>query len=416
MPDKTSNRLRSLDAVRGAAVVLMVLWHTTDGWLAEAHRTGPVWDAARVAGGLAAPLFLATAGAAVGVRLRRGDRLAEIVRRGASIVVLGWLLRLQIWLVDAGALLRPRTWAAALAGVTGCGLALWALRATGHRARPASGGARAHARVALLALALLALAVWRLHADARDRAPLVLRVDVLSCIGASIVLSACVAKLGGWRALAIGAGLVLAIARPLREVGALADAPALTAWVARSLDDTNRAFAAFPVVPWCAYAMAGCAVVLAPLRKRSASFAFVLGLALAALCFEGGTPWVRRLLHDTPALRPAARFSFYGGLSLTLAALATLPATRPLDALGRASLPIYWIHLELAFGLAAIPLRRRLDPITCLAASVALVVATGWAARRWSTRGRAWNRHRAEGGSGAHTFWRQIVSSPNPRA
>jgi uncharacterized membrane protein len=523
--DDSPDRLRSLDALRGAAVVVMVAWHTTDGWLAEAYRAGPAWTAARVAGGLAAPLFLLAAGAAVGLRLRRGHGLGAVLRRAATLIVLGWVLRLQIWLVDAGALLEPRSWPALLSGAAGCGLALWALRDRGRqrpadaaarapgrcgrapwalrdrgrqrsadaaaraagrcgrapwalrdrgRQRPADAAARAPGRRAphglpprprgrgralavavrraarraaggglarrrreraraptadavsrpfarraaagALAALLLTVAVHRLHADAPERLALVLRVDVLSCIGASVALTAGLARLGGARALAAGAALTIALTHPLRELVGLGGPPALTAWVARSLDATNRSFAAFPIVPWSAWAMIGGAIASRPRARPRLPVVALLGLALAVVGYEGGLPWVRRLLHEAPALRPAARLVFYGGLALVAAALAAGPPRRALAPVGRASLPIYWIHLELAFGLAAIPLHRRLEPVTSLAASAALVAISGWAAHRWLAPPKARAARRVEGGSRAHTFARRIDSSPNPRA
>ncbi|HJL15881.1 MAG TPA: heparan-alpha-glucosaminide N-acetyltransferase domain-containing protein, partial [Sandaracinaceae bacterium LLY-WYZ-13_1] len=136
-------RVEALDALRGIAVLLMVLWHATDAWLADGHRQGIGWDATRVAGGLAAPLFLTAAGFAVGLRIARGAPLGALLRRGAQLIVLGGLLRLQIWIVDAGALLEPRSWPAALAGLSAAALALLALRRRADL--PAADPARANA-------------------------------------------------------------------------------------------------------------------------------------------------------------------------------------------------------------------------------------------------------------------------------
>ncbi|HEY8429593.1 MAG TPA: hypothetical protein VIL20_14515, partial [Sandaracinaceae bacterium] len=41
-------RVAVLDLVRGVAVIVMVAWHATDGWLAPEHREGPAWSLARV--------------------------------------------------------------------------------------------------------------------------------------------------------------------------------------------------------------------------------------------------------------------------------------------------------------------------------------------------------------------------------
>jgi fucose 4-O-acetylase-like acetyltransferase len=62
------------------------------------------------------------------------------------------------------------------------------------------------------------------------------------------------------------------------------------------------------------------------------------------------------------------------GVALALSRVST-PLLAPLRSLGRASLLVYWVHLEFAFGAAARPLLRRLDLASWSVATCALIVA-----------------------------------------
>lgn len=64
-------RVRSLDAYRGIAVLLMIIAHACDAFLAEVHRSGTVWHAVNITFGFVAPAFLFLAGATLGPLLRR---------------------------------------------------------------------------------------------------------------------------------------------------------------------------------------------------------------------------------------------------------------------------------------------------------------------------------------------------------
>jgi uncharacterized membrane protein len=103
-------RLPFLDWVRGFAVVAMVLWHTGDAWLDEASREGQGWLLLRFIGGLAAPGFLLLAGTGAALSAKptsdpaaRSRAFVKSAARGLEIVIIGYLLRYQAWMVDAGA-------------------------------------------------------------------------------------------------------------------------------------------------------------------------------------------------------------------------------------------------------------------------------------------------------------------------
>lgn len=335
-------RIVGLDASRGLAVLLMVAWHVADAWLADAHRETALWDLTRVAGGLAAPLFLAAAGATATLRIQRDpSSFRAVVRRGMAVLMLGLLLRIQIWWVDAGALPDPTTWVAA--GALTAAAALLLLRALD----------RVGAHVTALAIALFVLGAWRLVVDAPERAALVLRFDVLHCIGVSVIACAFVARF-----LPRGSELALALAAVLASQ---IDLP----WIARGPMTT------FGLAPFAGYALLGCAAVR--LRVGRPTRVLAIAIAVAALAFEGGFPFVRRALHDHPELRPFARFAFSSASCAALAALAFVSRDRRLAMLGRRSLVVYWVHVSVVFGVVSLPLHRALGPWACLAAATSFV-------------------------------------------
>jgi hypothetical protein len=92
----------------------------------------------------------------------------------------------------------------------------------------------------------------------------------------------------------------------------------------------------------------------------------VLGACLA-LSSNESLPHVYRALHVWPWLEQPVRVAYRVGLVLTLSGAALLlssprsPLRSSLDVLGRASLLIYWVHLEFTFGAAGSAFTRKLD-------------------------------------------------------
>ncbi len=483
-PHAVRSRSVALDRMRGIAVCLMVAWHLCDGWIAEAHRHGDGWSRLRVLGGMAAPLFLFVTGASAGLGTRDGRSVGRAVRRGLELLVLGFLLRMQSWAIDRGALFEPRHWLTLslgmLAGVlallsasaaaplrwlraivrplravevrgnpTRCARARAYLRASPRGVAPSARSPGGRARVsaergalaggservgsARMRTALLALAAFAaLALCARSLDPhllaLLLRVDVQHCIGVAGVVCALFARCAlraeharrepriSTRAHAMGRRWVptaLLAAAAIAIIGAtplaqrVAGASDALAWIAGAA--SARPLAPFPVFPWCAYALAGCSVSLAPISR--ARLALALALVVAAISFEGGIPATRHVLHASPLLRPFARFAFHTSIALTLLQVATALRWRPFDeaarALGRSSLAIYWLHLELAYGVLSRPFARSLAPAPCALAVLAILAIACLGALA---------RGRAPGGERAHTFARDVVSSPNLRA
>ncbi len=328
----------------------MIEAHTTDAWTRAASKTTAAFRDALVLGGFAAPLFLWVAG--IGVVLsaeralaRRGSRAAAcdvVVRRGLEIFILAFLFRLQAFLLSPG----------------GPAVALF-------------------------------------------------RVDILNIMGPAI---ACAGLLwwaaGGARGQVLvlaSAATVAALVTPLVRASPLVDAlPVWVQWHMRPAGDQTT----FTAFPWVGFVFAGSAVgaVLAAVdRPRSARLALA-AMALVGLALVG--------LGVATAARPSiyAASSFWtssptwfairlGVLMITLpvlAAGANLACLAPIARLGRASLFVYWIHVELVYGYASWLWRGRL-PLgatlaACSAFSVlmygAIVLRDRWT-RAWQTRQRA---------------------------
>ena len=129
----------------------------------------------------------------------------------------------------------------------------------------------------------------------------------------------------------------------------------------------------FPMLPWAAYTGVGAALGLywADAQARGQLTARVMGLAAAGVLLSLTTretsPAVFALIERFPPLVHPARVLYRVGICLALSAVALplshafSPLRRPLATLGAASLLVYWVHLEFAFGAAAAEIRHRLD-------------------------------------------------------
>ena len=108
----STHRRVYVDWARGIAVLLMIEAHTSDAWtrLSPSVRRTIAFRDATVLGGFAAPLFLWLAGLAVVLAAARaaersGSRRAAvemICRRGLEIFILGFLFRLQGFIITPG--------------------------------------------------------------------------------------------------------------------------------------------------------------------------------------------------------------------------------------------------------------------------------------------------------------------------
>jgi uncharacterized membrane protein len=394
-------RLPYIDALRGVAVILMILLHAADGWLKPGLKDGIGWMAIRTLGGQAAPLFLLLAGVGVGIgwagRAEDDPDLRARARqtlwsRGLEIVLAGYALRLAMWWVDSGTIVR-------LPGLVGGGIlaagyyALWQALPHRRQGRPVLwlGGGAACCAVALL---YLATREPRAHYT-------LLRPDVLQTIGAAMVIIAALEPLLRARSyLACALGLFVTLLTPSISSLLPGELPAAIAGYIGPYQAVpgGAPSGRFPLFPWLAHALVGTAFGHALGRgaqrsmnaagERAAIELAVLGAALALLCCES-VPETASLLVREPWLTPTVRVLYRIGLSMVLAALCIglasprMPGQRSLLALGRASLAVYCVHLEFAFGLAAEPVRKILDYPAFLVGTTLLVGAMTVFAHLW---------------------------------
>jgi uncharacterized membrane protein len=312
-----------LDWLRGVAVLIMIEAHLIDSWtrLPDRHSRQFLW--AVILGGFGAPLFLFLAGVAIplsaGSKLRRsGDVKAAtwaVVRRGLEVYGLAFLFRLQAWLVSWG-----RAWT-------------------------------------------------------------LLKVDILNIMGPSIAavgaLWGTVRTLSGRRVLfalvTVGIGLATPVVRNLPGLAALPDP--IEAYIRPVAGLSN-----FVLLPWAGFVSAGALIGLEldAIRmgeeRRANRMLLLAGLTLASLayCLSFGPSFYSR--SDFWTTSPAFFFLRVGimtaavGVAFYWESCGGADRWSPLKQLGRTSLFIYWIHVEMVYGLMSLPLHKALSlPQACIA-------------------------------------------------
>jgi hypothetical protein len=288
------------------------------------------------------------------------------------------------WIIDGGAYARLMTYPGVLLLAIGYVLAYMSAQRYG-RSEPVGRTAW------IAAAAVLGGLVWAYALD-RTRAAGLVRVDVLQCIGASLmILSALGAnherrRLGYCAALA----LVVALTTPLQQSwvpGPLPDAVAgyLAQWPSAS---GQRVLALFPLFPWLSYAASGVALGMLWGRTRDAQTLelmlmrmLVVGACVALLTNPSWLPG--RWLASSEATAALLRVLYKTALCCVMIgpaiALARAPQVLrgPIAMLGRSSLLVYWVHLQFAFGTASRPFASSL-PTSAWAYATLLLMAAMW--------------------------------------
>jgi uncharacterized membrane protein len=302
-----------LDVLRGVAVLIMIEAHIIDSWTRVADRRSRAFGESLILGGFGAPLFLFLAGIAVamsaGSKARRtGDSAAAVravQRRGLEIFLLAFVFRFQSFVLS-----HSPAWA-------------------------------------------------------------MLKVDILNIMGPSIVLAATLWGLFRTARARIIAFAVATVAivwatpgiRNAEGLAVLSDS--LEGYLRPIPNLTN-----FTLFPWMAFLTAGALVGVildaarSPEADRRVNVGFgVAGLAIAFAAYKASflpALWVRSSFWTT-----SSSF-FFMRLGLIIAALGAAwlweqrPSAgrrwSPLQVLGRSSLFIYWIHVELVYGLISLRL------------------------------------------------------------
>ncbi|HEX7087282.1 MAG TPA: heparan-alpha-glucosaminide N-acetyltransferase domain-containing protein [Vicinamibacterales bacterium] len=312
-----SRRLDYLDWLRGISVLVMIEAHAFDAWTLPVEKGRALYSHLIVLGGFAAPLFLFLAGVAAALaassRIARGwtprDAARRVERRGLEILLLAFLFRLQSFVFG---------WFTNPAGI--------------------------------------------------------LKVDILNVMGPSIVAAGAFWRIPVSRStravLLAAATLAVALATPAVRQAAWVDA---LPWPLAAYLRPPSGRGAFTLLPWSAFVFAGAVLglVIDAARRDASGWRLHGGIALAGGALALACWWA----SWQPAVFAGAAFwttspAFFGlrvGLLLVAVAVAWLWCRRPwrrwpspIERLGIGSLFVYWVHVELVYGLAGRPLRGRL--------------------------------------------------------
>jgi uncharacterized membrane protein len=334
----TANRRAYIDWMRGLSVLFMIEAHTFDAWTALADRGTLLYKAANFIGGLAAPIFLFLAGVSVAMaassRARRGnDRAAaawSVQKRGWQIFGLAFLFRLYTWTLSPGATIKG-----------------------------------------------------------------IFKADILNIMGPSIAAAAWVwGRVASRRAriwVFAAVACAFAYATPIiRNAAWIAWLPDPLEWYIRPFPKLS----VFTFFPWTGFVFAGAVAGewLDAAGTPAVEWRTNRRLALAGV----GLMAAGYLASYLPTLYPAGWSNFWTssptyffvkiGIMLVLmgaiyvyvqrpfSAEPRNPAWSPMLEFGRSSLFVYWIHVELAYGIFSYPIHRKLPAWGSLAAFIAFTL------------------------------------------
>jgi uncharacterized membrane protein len=319
---RPARRLSYIDWMRGLAILIMIEAHVLDSWTRVADRPTRGFGWSVILAGFAAPMFLFLAGLSVSLAASSGERktgsaaaaAARVRRRGWEVFGLAYLFRFQAYL------LHPK---AMLAGM--------------------------------------------------------LKVDILNIMGPAIVAAAALWQVGRdcRRRLLLFGGTALAITllTPLVRTSRLIDAlPGFVQWYLRATPGRNN----FQIFPWAGFVFAGAfaGAVLERVRGRQQEgllHAWVVpgGIAFAAACYAGS--YLPSIYADSHFWTSSPMFFLLrvGVICATLSAIyfwerrprllgKWWPWPSPMAVFGQSSLFVYWVHVELAYGVASESLHKRL--------------------------------------------------------
>ena len=332
-------------------MLLMIEAHVVDAWTRPAARHGALYRDVVVLGGFAAPLFLWLAGLSAVLAATRASSengraaaVEAVCRRGLEIFVLAFFFRLQAFVVTPGSY-------------------------------PVS----------------------------------LFHVDILNVMGPAIVFTALAWGAGRTRdgavlSCALAAALV-AMATPIVRESAAVDAlPIWVQWYVRPSGDHSM----FNLFPWAGFVLAGgaCGALVADVRRGAAERRLQATLAIAGsvLVAFGFVAAGRPSIYRVSSFWTSSPTWFLIRLGVLVVALSIVYALSQsaegfdserdwLGRLGRHSLFVYWIHVELVYGYLTWPIHHRL-PLWGAAVGFVLFSALmyraiglrDWAIGRWRRR------------------------------
>jgi uncharacterized membrane protein len=373
------SRLPFIDWVRGLAVVAMMVWHTGHAWLRPGLRAGEGWAFLRFFGGLAAPSFQLVAGVSAALALKppaptlsaeqarvaRDRALLAALGRGSEVLLLGYLLRFQTWMIDAAEIRQlghAHVW---LPIGLGYGLLIWSVNQLHGQPRRALAWA-------LLGLALCIAGFVQVESIAPGRVARLLQVDVLQAIGLSLVVLALLERAFGLLqkpGLLVLVGLAVAlVTEPLgRHLPGALPVP-IAAYLGKWPSPKGvPAAALFPLFPWLAYTFLGAAVGAILRRHRQEPGGALLVFAALGAALALATSESHAFVSNAHALMPwlvaVTRVVYRVGIVLVLLLLGYawtgVLRGRLLVDYGKASLRVYWVHLLFAYGILGRLMQRQ---------------------------------------------------------
>jgi uncharacterized membrane protein len=328
---ETRRRRGYLDFMRGLAVLVMIEAHVIDSWTRLDARHSWQFSWAMILGGFGAPLFLFLAGLSVSLsassKLRRSGDVRSaaraVMRRGLWVFGLAFVFRIQAWALGLGS---PRS---------------------------------------------------------------LLKVDILNIMGPGIVAAAALwgaARTPRSRAVLFGAAaLAIALFAPIvRHTPILDGLPDALEGYLRPVPGRSN----FCMFPWVGFVFAGGLIGVLIDEVRTSSEEATLNLRL----FAFGTALTVGAYASSWLPSPYARSEFWGsspafflirtGVMMALIPMAYAWDARarvrawfgssgereshaepwsPLQQLGRSSLFVYWIHVEMVYGLISLPIHKGLS-------------------------------------------------------
>jgi uncharacterized membrane protein len=308
------SRRAYLDWLRGLAVLIMIEAHTLDSWTRAADRVRGTYKWAIVIGGFGAPIFLFLSGVALalaaGSRLRKGLRDVEVSalarRRGWQIFGLAFLFRLQSALLGGGGLQS------------------------------------------------------------------LLKVDILNVMGLSMLAAAGLWGLGrrpSWRAVILATtAAAAAMLTPVIRGTRLLD------WLPDPIEAYFRpipGLTGFTLFPWAGFVLAGGVIGLwldsARTPRDEKRVIVALSCLGPVLAVAGYTAALLPPIYRETSFWTSSPTFFLLRLGILIAAIpiayawtAVARGRSPLQEMGIASLFVYWIHVEMVYGILSSPIHRQL--------------------------------------------------------
>jgi uncharacterized membrane protein len=316
-------RLDAIDWLRGFAVVLMIQTHLYDAWVSDpVKRVSTAYGWTRFWGGVPARLFLLLVGVSIAIRFEaqiaknvdRATMVRGVVKRGFEIFLLAYLFRLQEF---------------TLSGFGGDPMNLF-------------------------------------------------RIDILNCIGASMMAIAfIVAPRKGRQQIGV-ALLATAVVLALGPIIGPMHFPDFVPRPISSYFGGERPMAWFPLFPWAAWPLVGVAighiwVRQSRISKRREALVFVLSGVVGLALIYGVTlvrkinPYIIHYPSDLVQQMGPGAFIYRLGMIGPMATAGWLVCRllggrfSVMRQFGQTSLLVYWIHVDLCYGMVSGRLHGRLN-------------------------------------------------------